>query len=409
MILHSGRRHGLLAAALWLGSIHSTFAEQPRSVKPIRPVSIVMLDGQQEAPAAARRSPEEPAVRPTVRKAKVLLSFLDEQGQPEAGEPAAHERGRIFPASHAEPAGEHQTVVATGPELTAPVAMHREDAFADPFGDRGATAPPPPRLREPQQLRLETRLEGATPILSTQQPQAPGSEEIARNCMTDAKNCQIFRDHMRSRSIEQISLDISPNFNPPTSEWAESRPQSPAPTGERREWRNSQNQVVATGTLAGYENGRVLVRDDRGAIQRLPYRELSDEDLCYFANLWRIPTVCTLGQEEFAGRAATPSTFTWKASAVCHKPLYFEETQLERYGHTTGPVLQPVLSGAHFFANIAVLPYRMGINPPTECRYPLGYYRPGSCAPWLVPPVPLSVRGGLMQAGAVVGGVYIIP
>jgi hypothetical protein len=89
--------------------------------------------------------------------------------------------------------------------------------------------------------------------------------------------------------------------------------------------------------------------------------------------------------------------------------LYFEEVQLERYGHTAGPLLQPVLSGAHFFLNIASLPYQMGIHPPHECQHPLGYYRPGNCAPWLVPPIPLSVRGGLLAAGLYAGGVYMIP
>jgi hypothetical protein len=74
-----------------------------------------------------------------------------------------------------------------------------------------------------------------------------------------------------------------------------------------------------------------------------------------------------------------------------------------------GPFLDPLHSGAHFFLNVAVLPYKMGINPPLECQYALGYYRPGSCAPWLVPPIPLSFRGGLMEAGAVVGLVYLIP
>jgi hypothetical protein len=103
------------------------------------------------------------------------------------------------------------------------------------------------------------------------------------------------------------------------------------------------------------------------------------------------------------------STFTYQASGLCHKPLYFEEVQLERYGHTAGPIKQPLLSGAHFFLNIAVLPYKMGINPPCECQYALGYYRPGSCAPWHIPPVPISVRGALAEAGAWVGGIYIIP
>jgi hypothetical protein len=102
-------------------------------------------------------------------------------------------------------------------------------------------------------------------------------------------------------------------------------------------------------------------------------------------------------------------TFTWKASALCHKPLYFEERQLERYNHGCGPFVQPIMSGAHFFLNVAVLPYKMGINPPGECQYPLGYYRPGSCAPRLLPPLPISLRGGLAEAGVVSGLIFLIP
>jgi hypothetical protein len=67
------------------------------------------------------------------------------------------------------------------------------------------------------------------------------------------------------------------------------------------------------------------------------------------------------------------------------------------------------LAGAHFFANIALLPYNMGTHPPHECQYALGYYRPGSCAPWLLPPFPISVRGGLAEAGVIVGGIFLIP
>jgi hypothetical protein len=102
-------------------------------------------------------------------------------------------------------------------------------------------------------------------------------------------------------------------------------------------------------------------------------------------------------------------TMTWKASDLCHKPMYFEEVNLERYGHTAGPVLQPVVSSAHFFANIAVLPYKMGVHTPRECQYALGYYRPGDCAPWIVPPVPISLRGGLSQAAVMTGMFWLIP
>jgi hypothetical protein len=166
---------------------------------------------------------------------------------------------------------------------------------------------------------------------------------------------------------------------------------------------------VAQGLLTGVRNRRIVVAGDDGDEVTVPLAELSNDDWCFLAAWWEVPTECSLGDQRVAPRLWEPVTFTWKASALCHKPLYFEEVQLERYGHTTGPLFRPVLSGAHFFLNIAVLPYKMGINPPNECRYPLGYYRPGSCAPWLLPPVPISLRGGLLQAGAVVGGVALIP
>ncbi|MBN2475564.1 MAG: hypothetical protein JXB62_13210 [Pirellulales bacterium] len=122
-----------------------------------------------------------------------------------------------------------------------------------------------------------------------------------------------------------------------------------------------------------------------------------------------IPKECSLGEKEFQPRAWAPTTFTWKATGLCHKPLYFEDVHLERYGHSWGPYLQPFISGGHFFLTIPVLPYKMGLEPPGECIYTLGYYRPGSCAPYLLDPLPLSVRAGLAQAAVWTGGVYVFP
>ena len=81
--------------------------------------------------------------------------------------------------------------------------------------------------------------------------------------------------------------------------------------------------------------------------------------------------------------------------------------QLERYGHMAGPWLQPLASCADFFVTIPILPYEMGLEPPNECIYTLGYYRPGSCAPYLLDPLPLSVRASLFEAGAWVGGAFV--
>ncbi|MCC7475669.1 MAG: hypothetical protein IT425_09750 [Pirellulales bacterium] len=111
----------------------------------------------------------------------------------------------------------------------------------------------------------------------------------------------------------------------------------------------------------------------------------------------------------YGGRCWEQITYMWKASALCHKPLYFEEEQLERYGHSFTPCIQPFVSGAHFFCTLPVLPYCMGVEPPCECIYALGHYRPGNCAPYMINPVPLSLRGALFEAGAVTGTAAALP
>jgi hypothetical protein len=82
---------------------------------------------------------------------------------------------------------------------------------------------------------------------------------------------------------------------------------------------------------------------------------------------------------------------------------------MERYGHSWGPVIDPVISGAHFFASVPLLPYKMGVEPPCECMYPLGYYRPGNCAPHYIEPWPWSLRGAAAQAGVMTGLIYAVP
>jgi hypothetical protein len=121
------------------------------------------------------------------------------------------------------------------------------------------------------------------------------------------------------------------------------------------------------------------------------------------------PHECGLGLETYAPRNWSPTTYTWKAAATCHKPLYFEQVAPERYGHTWGPILEPIIEGAHFFVTIPLLPYEMGVEPPGECIYSLGYYRPGDCAPFMLDPFPLSIRGALFEGAAVTGAVLLVP
>jgi hypothetical protein len=122
------------------------------------------------------------------------------------------------------------------------------------------------------------------------------------------------------------------------------------------------------------------------------------------------PVECSIDEGVWhTGRCWCETTYMWKASALCHKPLYFEDEALERYGHSWGPCLDPLVSGAHFFCKLPVLPYCMGVTPSNECVYALGHYRPGNCAPYTIDPVPLSCRGAVLEAGAVVGAAAILP
>lgn len=98
-----------------------------------------------------------------------------------------------------------------------------------------------------------------------------------------------------------------------------------------------------------------------------------------------------------------PMLATWEAPAFYHRPLYFEEVNLERYGHKHRH-LQPVYSAAHFFGNALALPYKMGVNPPCERIYTLGHYRPGDCNPHDRHGLPFSWRG-VIYTGAFYSGI----
>ena len=112
----------------------------------------------------------------------------------------------------------------------------------------------------------------------------------------------------------------------------------------------------------------------------------------------QIPFECTLSNDPFSPREWRSTTYTWKASALCHKPIYFQDVALERYGHSHGPVCEYFASAAHFFGDVILLPYNMGVKTPSECVYTLGYYRPGNCAPYMLDPFPFSLRGAAFGA-----------
>jgi hypothetical protein len=87
--------------------------------------------------------------------------------------------------------------------------------------------------------------------------------------------------------------------------------------------------------------------------------------------------------DSLEGRDWLSYAYFWEAPALCHRPLYFEEPNLERYGHHACCMLQPLMSGVHFFSAVPALPFKMALERPH--RYNFGYARPGSDPCWQRP------------------------
>ena len=102
--------------------------------------------------------------------------------------------------------------------------------------------------------------------------------------------------------------------------------------------------------------------------------------------------------------------FAWKASSLCHKPLYFEDVELERYGQTCSPLFQPIIPRRQVLPDAAqLLPDMMGLEPPLECDLFAGLSPAGRvvlrsssrrC--------PSSLRGALLEAGVWVAGALTV-
>lgn len=109
-----------------------------------------------------------------------------------------------------------------------------------------------------------------------------------------------------------------------------------------------------------------------------------------------------------------PSCFAWAAPAVFHRPLYFEQPNVERYGHYVSVCegsncLQSAICAAHFFGTVPLMPYKIGADPCWERQYVLGTYRPGSCNPHQLVRPEASCRGLALQGVTVTGLVFLIP
>jgi hypothetical protein len=122
----------------------------------------------------------------------------------------------------------------------------------------------------------------------------------------------------------------------------------------------------------------------------------------------RMAQVDPIVQHSPAMSSAPQITYAWIAPGLCHRPLYFEEINLERHGYSWG-VLQPAASALHFGVNLGLLPYKMVVYPRRECIYTLGHYRPGSYAPFQRQRLPVRLDAAAVEAGVIAGLILLIP
>lgn len=81
-------------------------------------------------------------------------------------------------------------------------------------------------------------------------------------------------------------------------------------------------------------------------------------------------------------------------------PLYFEDPNLERCGHSLGCCVQPFASAVHFYGNVALFPVKALILCPWECVYPQADCAPCtrySCRDNLLGPYPETTGWGCFR------------
>jgi len=377
---------------------------------------------QSEPAPWTERTESRPSNRGSVQGVKpnrAPSSLLTRQQTP-VQEPAVALPPATLPSLPANPASDDTSSVLPSPP-------NREPIVAPP--NREPTpVPPASELARPEQVvpnpfpqRIPERIPPERMSTSPSDRIAPddrvlGDDDLPPMPPTrqnrSIANCDEVRNFAMNTDIKNVRVDSSPGFvqgyqgSDRTNSYTKESFVEKAPN---RTWYDYDGQVVAQGRLIDLVFGTALIEQADGTRTSYLLRKLSDGDQAYIAEVWGVPVTCSLGDQGFEARVFADSTFTWKATGACHKPLYFEDVQLERYGHEWGPVVQPAISSLNFFGSFALLPYNMGIHPMNECQYPLGYYRPGSCAPWTLGPIPISLRGALSQASVVTGTAWAVP
>jgi hypothetical protein len=122
------------------------------------------------------------------------------------------------------------------------------------------------------------------------------------------------------------------------------------------------------------------------------------------------PPVEALADVGNLDRAFSGTNYMWTAANLYHNPLYFEDPNLERYGLSHRPILQPIMSMSRFTGQLVTLPYHVALSPPDQREYVLGWYRSQDiCTPRKRNRIPWNAKAAMTAAGTYTGLIFLFP
>ncbi|ADG69320.1 hypothetical protein Plim_3507 [Planctopirus limnophila DSM 3776] len=233
-------------------------------------------------------------------------------------------------------------------------------------------------------------------------------------------------------SAEQIVAAVSQNSQAPVPNAVQSGPTPIEVNANTSNGVNAPAQVETQATSPSAanlppvpplqkESERAIIADERLApalpnlgirriYQIVPFGDpVADEDIRRYALEQQNKVGLHIDNSPAPPRNYPDLLALWEPPNLYHQPLYFEDVALERYGHHYPPGIQSAVSLGKFGVQLIGFPYQAVIHPPASKQYALGYYRPGEVAPRLTYQIPWNAHAAAVQAGAVVGFIYMIP
>ena len=140
----------------------------------------------------------------------------------------------------------------------------------------------------------------------------------------------------------------------------------------------------------------------------VPQTEEQQNYLVDFAGFNYLPFIDHCYRTDGWGRSWHPKCVLWASPNVRYQPIYFEDSNVERFG-ARHRCAQPLLSAVHFFASTVRLPYRMALDPMHECKFAAGYGRPGNRYCYQRERLVLDRKAITFQALLATGLVFALP